>query len=164
MLKRIIFTALLLATPAAAQVVAPVAKNAANQPIQTTPVISVDTAGNYMPPGAPSAAVAAGASPVTGSAVASSLILKASAGNGYRYAVTAGASAGFLMVLDSPTVPADGAVTPKICRAVAANSSLEVDHSVVPDTFAAGIVEVFSTTGCYIKTASATAALEGIAK
>lgn len=105
---------------------------------------------------------AAGALPVTTTnAVASNQVLKGAAGNGYRYAITTGASAGFFMVFDATTAPADGAVTPKICRAVAANTSLEINHSPQPDLFTTGIVEVFSTTGCYTKTASATAELEG---
>ena len=109
----------------------------------------------------PSAAAGAAIAPATSTAVASSQVLKAAAGNGYRYAVTTGASAGYFMVFDATALPANGAVTPKICRAAPANSSLEIDHSTAPDRFAAGIVEAFSTTGCYTLTASATAELEG---
>lgn len=99
--------------------------------------------------------------PTVTSAVASSLVLASGSHNGYRYAITTGASAGYFMVIDATSAPADGAVTPKICRAVAANTSLEIDHTQIPDRFSTGITEVFSTTGCYTKTASATAALEG---
>lgn len=99
--------------------------------------------------------------PTTTTAVASNQVLKAAPGNGYRYAATTGATAGWLMIIDAITAPGDGAVTPKICRAVAANTSIEIDHSTMPDKFLVGIVEVFSSTGCYTKTASATADLEG---
>lgn len=110
---------------------------------------------------APTSAIQAGLTVTTTAAVASSQVLKGSAGNGYRYAITTGASAGFFMIFDATSAPADGAVTPKICRAVAANTSLEINHSPQPDLFTVGITEVFSTTGCFTKTASATAELEG---
>jgi len=110
---------------------------------------------------APSSASGAAIAPTTSTSAGSNLLLKSGAGNGYRYAITTSGSAGYFMVFDAASAPADGAVTPKICRAVAANSSLEIDHSTAPDRFATGIVEVFSTTGCFTKTASATAELEG---
>jgi hypothetical protein len=46
------------------------------------------------------------------------------------------------------------------CLAIPANTSLEINHAEMPDRFSTGIVEVFSTTGCYTKTASSTAELE----
>ena len=110
---------------------------------------------------APTSAAAAAIAPTDTTAVASSLALKSSAGNGYRYAITTGASAGYFLIFDATALPANGAVTPKICRAVAANTSLEIDHADAPDRFSTGIVEGFSTTGCYTLTASATAAFEG---
>jgi hypothetical protein len=76
-----------------------------------------------------------------------------------RLAVTAGASAGYLMVFDATTVPADGTVTPVICRAVTANGSVAVSLD-APARFATGLVLVFSTTGCFSKTISATAFFE----
>jgi len=97
-------------------------------------------------------------------AIESNHVFKASAGNLYRVALTNGASAGFLLVFNATTAPADGAVTPRICRAVQANGSVEVDHSGAPDYFDTGIVAVFSTTGCLTKTASATGFFEGSVK
>lgn len=91
-------------------------------------------------------------------AAAGSIIAKASAGNLYGYEVTAGASAGYLMLFDSTTVPIDGAVTPKKVHAIAANASLSRSFS-PPIRFATGIVAVFSTTGPFTKTISATAFL-----
>jgi len=75
-------------------------------------------------------------------------------------AITTGGAAGFLMVFDATSAPADGAVTPRICRVVAANSSLEVVFN-APVNFGTGITAVFSTTGCFVKTSSATAFIEG---
>lgn len=91
---------------------------------------------------------------------AGSLIVKASAGNLYGYDCCAGASAGYLMVFDSAAAPADGTVTPKRVHAIAANASLSRSFN-PPIRCAAGIVLVFSTTGAFTKTISATAFLAG---
>lgn len=92
-------------------------------------------------------------------------IFKASAGNLYGVEVTTGGTAGFLMVLDSTTVPADGAVVPKYCKVVAANSSAELSWTAGPPAaFATGITAVFSSTGCFNKTLSATAYITGMVK
>lgn len=101
--------------------------------------------------------------PAKCTAVCGSLIVKAAAGNLYRVAITTGASAGYLMVFDATTPPADGTVTPVLCRAVAANASLDVSHAGAPDRYSTGITAVFSTTGCFTKTISATAAIEAMA-
>ena len=92
------------------------------------------------------------------SVAAGSLIAKASAGNLYGYEVGAGASAGYLLVFDSATVPADGTVTPKKVHAVAANATLSRSFN-PPIRCNSGIVLVFSTTGPFTKTISATAFL-----
>lgn len=97
---------------------------------------------------------------VATAAVASSLVLKASAGNLYGYNIVAGASAGYLMIFNSTTAPADGAVTPLRCIPVAANAGIDRAFD-IPRRFSTGIVLVFSTTGPYTKTASATAFLGG---
>lgn len=94
------------------------------------------------------------------SAVASSLVLKASAGNLYGYNIVAGASAGYLMIFNATSAPADGAVTPTLCIPVAANAGLERQFA-KPLRFTTGITMVFSTTGPFTKTASATAFLAG---
>jgi hypothetical protein len=91
---------------------------------------------------------------------AGSLVVKASPGNLYGYNVVSGASAGYLMLFDATSAPADGVVTPKGVMVVPANSSLVVDRS-VPVRFTTGIVMVFSTTGPFTKTVSATAFLAG---
>lgn len=71
--------------------------------------------------------------------------------------VTSGASAGYVLVFDSTTVPADGAVTPARCVPLAANTGIELNWRASPIMFRNGMVVVFSTTGCFTKTASATA-------
>lgn len=77
----------------------------------------------------------------------------------YRLAASSSSTAGYFMVFDATTVPADGAVVPKFCRAVAAGASVSLVF-VNPAAFRNGIVMVFSTTGCYTKTISATAFFE----
>lgn len=113
----------------------------------------------------PSAAATAGVAPTATGTAASSLLLKSGAGNLYGLEVTAAASAGYVMVFDATVAPADGTVTPKYCKAVAANSSVELSWTGGPPAaFATGVVVVFSTTGCFTKTASATAYISGMVK
>lgn len=114
---------------------------------------------------APTASSTFALTPVVTSAVASSLVLKASAGNFYGLTTVAGASAGFVMLFDATTAPADGAVTPKECLPIAANSSNTISYIPGPPiAYTTGIVAVFSTTGCFSKTASATAFFSGKVK
>ena len=99
-------------------------------------------------------------------ALASSLILKP-AGNGrlYSFEVQFGACASppcFVMVFDSATVPADGAVTPaKVFTIAAANSTLVQSWVPDPIIFLNGIVIVCSTTGPFTKTATAVCFISG---
>ncbi len=97
--------------------------------------------------------------PVATTVASGSQVAKTTAGRLYGLNVVAGASAGFVMVFDSTTVPADGAVTPKKVFPIAANAGVSYswDRGL---TFATGIVVVFSTTGPFTKTISATAFIE----
>lgn len=122
-----------------------------------------DTTGTYVVP-SPSAAAVNAIAPSANAAVNSALVLKASAGNLYGLNVVAGASAGFVMLFDATSAPGDGAVTPKYCLPLAANAGLDLNWRSMPMSFATGITAVFSTTGCYSKTASATAFIGGVAK
>lgn len=72
--------------------------------------------------------------------------------------VTTGAVSGYLMVFDATSAPADGAVTPKLCIAAAANNTVGFTY---PTAFTTGISVAFSTTGCFTKTVSATATFTG---
>lgn len=104
----------------------------------------------------PNATATSAPTSVQTAVAAGSLIAKTAAGNCYGFNVAAGASAGFLLLFDSTTVPADGTVTPKKVYAVAANATLSV-HWDIPRRFGTGITAVFSTTGPFTKTISATA-------
>lgn len=78
--------------------------------------------------------------------------------------ITTGASSGFWMIFDSATDPADGAVVPKKCFQVGANTSQGIGPGLnIP--FNSGIVFVFSTgANCGTKTESATAWFMGQAQ
>lgn len=106
----------------------------------------------------PITASAAAVTSTQSTAAEGSRIAKASAGNLYGFEVCTGANAGYLMVFDSATVPADGTVTPKLVYAVAANTSF-ARQVTYPFRFSSGITLVFSTTGPFTKTISATAFL-----
>lgn len=109
----------------------------------------------------PGSAASAAIVPVVSTVAESGHVLKASAGNLYHVAVSTGGTAGFLLVVNATSAPSNGAVAPLLCRAVAANSSLEVDHAIIPDRYGTGITALFSTTGCFTLTLSATATFEG---
>ena len=122
-----------------------------------------DTNGAYTVP-TPTTASTNAVAGISSPSVEGGRVLKASAGNLYRVVVTTGGTAGYLMVFNATTVPADGAVTPGICRAVAANSTLSVSVADMPISWSTGITAVFSSTGCFTKTVSATAFFEGYVK
>ena len=68
------------------------------------------------------------------------------------YATTSG-SAGYLMVFNSLTVPADGAVTPRNCVYIPATTTIGLDFAPQPpEWYSTGITVAFSTTGCFTKT------------
>jgi hypothetical protein len=112
----------------------------------------------------PTSSASLAITPVVTSAVASSLVLKASAGNLYSVTLTTGATAGLLMVFNATSAPADGAVTPVYCVDVAATSTVAINFIPGPPAqFATGITAVFSSgTNCFSKTASATAFISGM--
>jgi len=95
--------------------------------------------------------------PTATAAVASGLVAKAAPGNLYSVNIVTGGSAGYLLVFNSTTIPADGAVTPVKCMPIAANTGIETNMRSMPEYFSAGISIAFSTSGCFTKAASATA-------
>lgn len=153
------FASLGLATAAAAQT-PPVAT--AQPPVyeqgRSRP-LSLDLAGNLrvVPSAGPAQPATGYLSASATSSAASALVVRASAGNLYDWQVTAGASAGYVMIFNATSAPADGTVAPVQCVAVAANASVGSSLQTLPERFTTGIVIVFSTTGCFTKTASATA-------
>lgn len=108
----------------------------------------------------PSANANAGIVPVKTATAASSVILKNTAGNLYGFNADSGISAGYVLVFDSATVPANGTVTPIKAYNLAATSSVEVGYS-PPIRCANGCVLAYSTTGPFTLTLSATAFLSG---
>lgn len=108
--------------------------------------------------GAPRAwAYEPGIVPVVSAMAEASQLIKAAPGNLYSLYVTTGASAGYVMTFNADVVPADGAVTPVECVAAPADSTISISFDGPPDIYSIGIVAVFSTTGCFSKTASPTA-------
>lgn len=115
----------------------------------------------------PSAASTAGIVP-TAAYAASSLVVKASAGNLWGYTATNNTGATlYIMVFNLTSAPADGAVTPAQCIAIPSGTSaspLSVGVSAAgepPAYYSAGITIVASSTGCGNKTAIATTAITG---
>lgn len=120
--------------------------------------IRTDTSGALKIFNAPTTDSNAAITPTVTSAVASNLVAKSSAGNLYGFQVTSGASAGYALLFNATSLPADGAVTPIKCYSMAATSTLSVDFRPGPALrFGTGLVIGFSTTGCFTLTASATA-------
>lgn len=114
---------------------------------------------------APTASASAAIAPISSSVAESSHVLKASAGNLYGLHVSTAAASGYVMVFDATSAPGDGTVAPAMCMAIPVNSTLGISPgSNVPIAFATGITVVFSTTGCFTKTASATAFISGYVK
>lgn len=96
--------------------------------------------------------------PVVSPSAEGSRVFCAAACNLWSIYITTGASAGFLMTFNATSAPAEGAVTPIECVQVAANSTVALSFgSGPPDRYSTGATAVFSTTGCFNKTISATA-------
>lgn len=112
----------------------------------------------------PSAASTAGVTSVRSTVATASTVIKASAGNLYGFNVVSGASAGYILVYNATSAPADGTVTPIKCLPIAANTGIDVNMRGQPTYFSTGIVIAFSTTGCFTQTLSATAFISGDAR
>lgn len=112
----------------------------------------------------PSPSPSAGIAPAATTALATSKVLKAGAGNVYNFAVTTTSASGYALLLDLGADPGNGAVTPKLCVPVSGNATVGVAYTPAPAAMAAGGVVVFSTTGCFTETQSATAYISGLMK
>lgn len=78
------------------------------------------------------------------------------------YMTSTSASASFLMVFDALTAPSNGAVTPKHCIPVPANSFASLSYELgVGEQFTTGAVAVMSSTGCFTLTAVASGYFKG---
>lgn len=142
--------------------------SAANQVTGNNSLASIDTKTPSLSTGRvpvesieiPTGVAANALTPSATAVAASSLVLKASAGNLYGVQIATGGTAGYLMLFNAVAAPADGVVTPIKVYSIAANASLEVGYD-IPLRFGTGITAVFSSTGPFTKTASATAFISG---
>jgi len=121
---------------------------------------SVATAANPFPISGPVVVTADGTSttgiaPASSTAAESCRVLKASPGNVYSVSGYIGA-AGFLMLFDATSAPADGAVTPKAWAYASAAGSWSMSYGSVPAVMATGITICASSTGPLTKTAYST--------
>lgn len=115
----------------------------------------------------PNSATAGAIAPVPSTSAESSHVFKAGAGNVYSTAATNQSStAGYYMLIDATTAPADGAVTPKACAPLPASGSASINYGDIPGGFTTGIVGVVSSGGnCFTKTTGViTAFLSGQVK
>lgn len=78
--------------------------------------------------------------------------------------VTTGATAGYLMTFNAVSAPGDGAVTPVECVVAPANVTVSLDFGETSEQYGTGLTAVFSSTGCFTKTISATAFFKGRAQ
>lgn len=132
----------------------------ANQATQITAEQAIQanqTGGGQFANPFPTAASGAGVTQQASTTVTGATLFKSGAGNLYGLNLVTGGSAGFLLVFDAAGVPADGAVQPVRCLPIAANTGIELNWRGAPLRLGTGIVVVFSTTGCFTKTMSATA-------
>ena len=127
--------------------------------LQSGSGVPVVTYGNATISGGTIAATPPIVSPVASSAAEASHVFKASAGTLYGFVGTSGASAGYFLLFDATSAPSNGAVVPKYCMPVTANQSVSMSSTPIGLAFANGVVGVFSTTGCFTQTTSATAAM-----
>ena len=126
-------------------------------PVNVTGIDGLTTASAANPfPVAAVPATSTAIAPVVSTALEASHVLKASAGTFYGGDAYAASVPGYVMLFDSATVPADGAVTPLKSWPIAASAGIAVGYN-PPIACANGIVVVFSTTGPFTKTVSATA-------
>lgn len=104
---------------------------------------------------APTALSTLGITSVVSASGEATHVLKASAGNLYSaYATNLTATAGFLLILNATSAPADGAVTPVECVPLPANGSASISYAGGPPAqFATGITAVVtSAVTCFTKT------------
>ncbi len=117
---------------------------------------------------APSASSAIGITPIVSTAAENGHVLKATPGNVYAvYATNLTATAGFLMLFNATSAPADGAVTPLACVSLPPNNPASINYAPgPPGVFSVGITAVVSSaTTCFTKTTGTiTAFISGLVK
>lgn len=95
--------------------------------------------------------------PVQASGAASGVVIRTGVGQVNSVNIVNGATAGFAVLYDGPTIPADGALTPTLirwCMPIAINQGLR-DGFGTPLYFYNGLVAFVSSTSCTTKAAVA---------
>lgn len=103
----------------------------------------------------PSSSSSIGITPVVSTAAEASHVLKASPGNVYSaYANNFSATAGWLVLINATSAPADGAITPLACALLSPNGVSSINYAPgPPGVFSVGITAVVtSATTCFTKT------------
>lgn len=104
--------------------------------------------------------------PVFSASAEASHILKATGGRVWGvYATNLTTTAGFLVLIDSPTVPSNGAITPQACIPLPASGAASISYLPTPPAlFTTGIVAaVTSASTCFtLTTGVITAFIAGI--
>ncbi len=112
-----------------------------------------------VPAGAPATPVVS----TSAQATAGGLVLKASPGCLIAVYLVNSSTAGYLMLFDSATIPANGAVTPIHCIPIAASSYQWLSFAPQPpEWYSTGMSLAFSTTGCFTKTVGAVLFMHGL--
>jgi hypothetical protein len=104
---------------------------------------------------APSASASIGITPVVSATAESSHVLKAGAGNAYSaYANNFTSTAGWLVLINATSTPADGAITPLACALLSPNGVASINYAPgPPGVFSTGITAVVSSGAtCFTKT------------
>lgn len=113
----------------------------------------------------PSPSVSAGIIPTSTSILSANQIIKAAPGNLFSFEVAADSTlsgaAWWVMIYNSVSAPADGAVTPSKCYAMPSGTTNYKAEFPFPPFFSSGITISVSTTGCFTKTASTHAFISG---
>lgn len=106
--------------------------------------------------------------PSPSAALAANQVVSAVPANLYSFEVSADATlsgaAWWILIYDAVAAPADGAVTPIKCYALASGTTNFKETFFYPIQFVTGIVIGASTTGCFNKTASVHAFISGDAR
>lgn len=114
-------------------------------------VVSGTVSANFTP----SSSSSIGITPVVSAAAEASHVLKAGAGNVYSaYANNFSATTGWLVLLNSTSAPADGAITPLACALLAPNGVASINYAPgPPGVFSTGITAVVTSGAtCFTKT------------
>jgi hypothetical protein len=104
---------------------------------------------------APSSSSSIGITPVVSASAEATHVLKATPGNLYSvYATNLTSTAGFLVVLNATSAPADGAITPLVCVPLPSNGNATLNFNPgPPEVYSTGITAVITSAAtCFTKT------------